>query len=134
MRGDTRGIDNMQSFLIARYAYPLTRSLRLRSQLSASKKIVNQLSGKEDNIANSKLAANDIKGAIAEKNAALKEIYAKVRTVGWRSDVALFVFNSQHFAHIPYTPSAYCRSTNRRSCLTALRRRRTPTEARSPTS
>ena len=47
-------------------------------ELSASKKIVAQLSGKEDNIANSKLAAKDISGAIAEKNQALKEINAKL--------------------------------------------------------
>ena len=47
-------------------------------ELSASKKVVAQLSGKEDNIANSKLAAKDISGAIAEKNQALKEINAKL--------------------------------------------------------
>ncbi|GMI13171.1 hypothetical protein TrLO_g9202 [Triparma laevis f. longispina] len=43
-------------------------------ELSASKKIVAQLAGKEDGIQASKLAGKDVQGAIAEKNQALKEI------------------------------------------------------------
>ena len=43
-------------------------------QLSASKKIVAQLSGKEDDIQASKTASGDMRGMIAEKNKALDEL------------------------------------------------------------